>query len=74
MSTFILQAGNRFVCSWALRSGRVVAALHHDPDPKTGGWVLHGDTFGGYRPIHVPEDLALSWARRLVIAAYPHSN
>ena len=74
MSAFTLQAGNRFVCSWSLRSGRIVAALHHDPDPTTGGWVLHGDTFGGFRPIHVPESLAMRWAADQVLAAYPNAK
>lgn len=74
MSVFVLQSGDRFVCSWALRSGRIVAALHHDPDPATGGWVLHGDTFGGFRPIHVPDVLAMQWASRQVLAAYPNAR
>ncbi len=72
--TFVLQAGNRFVCSWVLSSGRIVAALHYDPEPRTGGWVLHGDTFGGFRPIHVPADLAMEWASRQVLASYPNAS
>ena len=74
MTGFTLQAGNRFVCSWALRSGRIVAALHFDPEPRTGGWVLRGDTFGGYRPNHVPADLAMEWALRRVLGNYPHAT
>ena len=67
---FELAAGNRFACGWNLRNGRTVAVLHeaHDPD----GWVLKGDSFGGWRPA-MSYGQAVLWADMHVKAAYPHA-